>query len=70
MGAIDERKFWMSFRQALLMMVDAVEQAQGIEPRTSRLRKAVKDEKRLEVRRQRADMGDKQRAGAESGSDG
>jgi len=33
------RQFWMSLRQALLMVVHGLEEELGIEPRTSELRK-------------------------------
>lgn len=39
-------KFWMSIRQAILMVVDAIERELDIKPRTSKLRsfyKAWKD---------------------------
>ena len=37
-----DRDFWLQLRQALLMMVDAIERAIGMEPRTSELRKERK----------------------------
>jgi len=37
-----DREFWLQFRQALLMVVDAIERALGLEPRTSELRKEAK----------------------------
>lgn len=33
------REFWLAVRQALLMVVDALERELGIAPRTSELRK-------------------------------
>jgi len=38
----DERAFWMAVRQALLMMLDALERWLGIAPRTAELRKQAK----------------------------
>jgi hypothetical protein len=40
------RGFWLSIRQAFLMMVDAIERELGISPRTSELRKADKNPER------------------------
>ena len=40
------RQFWMSLRQALLMVVHGLEEELGITPRTSELRKWWKQEKR------------------------
>jgi len=43
------RQFWMSLRQALLMIVDALEREPELEfkgPRTAALRKDWKDEQR------------------------
>jgi hypothetical protein len=37
-----DRTFWLQIRQALLMAVDAIERALGLEPRTSELRKEAK----------------------------
>ena len=37
-----EKEFWMAIRQALLMMVDAIERMVGISPRTSKLRDEMK----------------------------
>lgn len=37
-----DRELWVSIRQALLMVVDAIERAFNIEPRTAELRKIVK----------------------------
>jgi len=34
-----DRELWLAIRQALLMVVDAIERSLGIEPRTSVLRK-------------------------------
>jgi hypothetical protein len=34
--------FWLAIRQALLLIVDALERELGISPRTSELRKSVK----------------------------
>lgn len=39
---MDERKFWILIRQALLQIIDAVEVRFKIQPRTSELRKFVK----------------------------
>jgi len=35
---VDERALWLAIRQALLMVVDAIERFVGIAPRTSELR--------------------------------
>ena len=40
-----ERQTWMAIRQALLMIVDAIERELGITPRTSTLRKEAKSVK-------------------------
>ena len=40
------RQFWMSIRQALLMVVHGLEEELDITPRTSELRKWWKQEKR------------------------
>ena len=40
------RQFWMSIRQALLMVVHGLEEELDIQPRTSELRKWWKQEKR------------------------
>jgi len=40
------RRFWMDLRQALLMVVNSLEQELEIEPRTSELRKWWKEQKR------------------------
>ena len=37
-----DRDFWLQIRQALLMMVDAIERVARIEPRTSELRREAK----------------------------
>ena len=37
-----DRDFWLQVRQALLMMVDAIERALAMEPRTSELRREAK----------------------------
>ena len=37
-----DRAFWMQVRQALLMMVDAIERMMDVQPRTSELRKERK----------------------------
>jgi len=37
-----DRAFWLQLRQALLMMVDAIERMIDIQPRTSELRKEAK----------------------------
>ena len=41
----DERVFWMAVRQALLMMLDALERWLGIAPRTAELRRMSKPER-------------------------
>jgi hypothetical protein len=41
MAQFDERAFWLAVRQALLMMVDAIEVRLAM-PRTSDIRKALK----------------------------
>jgi hypothetical protein len=38
----ESRDFWLAIRQALLMMIDAIERALVIEPRTAELRKTGK----------------------------
>ena len=40
------RAFWMNLRQALLMVVNSLEQELGLEPRTSELRKWWKEHKK------------------------
>lgn len=37
------REFWMGVRQALLMLVDALERELGITPRTAELRKKERE---------------------------
>jgi len=37
------REFWLAMRQALLMLVDALERELGISPRTAELRKTRKE---------------------------
>ena len=41
----ENKIFWHSFRQALLMMVDAIERGLGISPTTSQIRDAYKSAK-------------------------
>ena len=41
-----DRQFWMQIRQALLMLVDAVERQHKISPRTSDLRRERKQQLR------------------------
>lgn len=36
---MEAREMWVAIRQALLMIVDAIERAFGISPRTAELRK-------------------------------
>lgn len=38
----DSRALWLAVRQALLMIVDAIERVLGIAPRTAELRKRQK----------------------------
>jgi len=45
---MDEREFWMAVRQALLMVLDALERRLGIEPRTAELRREVKRSRIIE----------------------
>ena len=40
------RAFWMHLRQALLMVVNSLEQELGLEPRTSELRKWWKEQRK------------------------
>ena len=40
------KQFWLDVRQALLMIVAAIEREMGIEPRTSELRREKKAEAR------------------------
>ena len=42
------RAFWMNLRQALLMVVNSLEQELGLEPRTSELRKWWKEQRKPE----------------------
>jgi hypothetical protein len=42
---MDDREFWMAVRQALLMMLDALERKLDINPRTAELRHAAKSER-------------------------
>ena len=37
-----DRDLWLSIRQALLMVVDAIERAFGVEPRTAELRRELR----------------------------
>lgn len=39
---MDDQGFWMLIRQALLLMVDAIERKWGMSPRTSQLRRIAK----------------------------
>lgn len=41
-----QRVLWMAIRQALLMVVDAIERAFCLEPRTAELRKQEKEARR------------------------
>jgi uncharacterized protein (DUF2384 family) len=50
MAVVDERQLWLQIRQAMLMVADAIEKAQGIEPRTSQLRREEKE--RIKQQRQ------------------
>ena len=43
MAVVDDKKMWMQIRQALLMIVNALEQELEITPRTSQLRREEKD---------------------------
>lgn len=36
---MNDRDFWMAVRQALLMLIDAIERWQALEPRTAELRR-------------------------------
>jgi len=36
---VDDDKFWLAVRQALLMILDAIERRLGIKPRTADLRR-------------------------------
>ena len=46
------RAFWMSLRQALLMVVNSLEQELELEPRTSKLREWYKDWLKKEHKKQ------------------
>jgi hypothetical protein len=39
---MDNREFWTVMRQALLLMIDAIERMLEIEPRTAELRKMLR----------------------------
>lgn len=39
---MDSKELWVAIRQALLMIVDAIEKQWGISPTTSEMRKAYK----------------------------
>jgi hypothetical protein len=39
---VDNKDFWHAFRQALLMMVDAIERGLGISPTTAEIRSMYK----------------------------
>ena len=41
---MDDRTLWCTIRRALLLIVDAIEKMFGIEPKTSELRKDMKDD--------------------------
>lgn len=41
---MSDAEFWSAIRQALLMIVDAIERKFGMHPRTSELRKALRQE--------------------------
>jgi len=41
----DDRAFWMAIRQALLMLLDALERKLMVNPRTSELRKMFRRDK-------------------------
>jgi len=40
----DDRYFWLAFRQALLLLIDAIERRLDLHPRTAVIRKAFKSE--------------------------
>lgn len=40
--SIEDRAFWMAVRQALLMLLDALERRMGISPRTAELRRDLR----------------------------
>jgi hypothetical protein len=42
-SSYNEREFWMLIRQALLMVVDAIERRLEISPRTSELKRQLKN---------------------------
>lgn len=42
MSGTEDKHFWMLIRQALLLMVDAIERKWRIDPRTSQLRRIAK----------------------------
>ena len=42
MRVTPDREFWMAVRQAMLMVIDAIERMLAIEPRTAELRKLSK----------------------------
>lgn len=54
MAVVDERRLWLQVRQAFLMVVDAIEVHQKIEPRTSQLRRDEKNRIKKEKRNQNA----------------
>ncbi len=39
---MSDSEFWMAVRQALLMIIDAIERKFAVSPRTSELRKLIK----------------------------
>ncbi len=39
---MSDNEFWMAIRQALLMIIDAIERKFAVSPRTSELRKLIK----------------------------
>jgi len=43
----DKKQFWLDIRQALLMMVAAIERELNVTPRTAELRKELKAKKKL-----------------------
>ena len=52
------RQLEMDKRQAFLMLVDSIERALGIEPRTAELRRIVKESKREKGQPERSADGD------------
>jgi len=46
MDFFNSREFWIGVRQALLMLVDLLERGLAVSPRTSELRKAVREKNR------------------------